>query len=81
MFCGDGSSLQKNEPGLGLDFFRGSSDKYYRKKVGTKVGCIHNKTHGKKIPGQKTPRIKNNKAKLDIKHYSKIGQKTLLKKH
>ena len=39
------------------------------------------KTHGKKIPGQKTPRIKNNKAKLDIKHYSKIGQKTLLKKH
>ena len=26
------------------------------------------KTHGKKIPGQKTPWIKNNKAKLDIKH-------------
>ena len=46
-----------------------------------KKRCIHNKTHGKKIPGQKTPRIKNNKAKLDIKHYSKIGQKTLLKKH
>ena len=43
--------------------------------------CIHNKTHGKKIPGQKTPRLKNNKAKLDIKHYSKIGQKTLLKKY
>ena len=38
------------------------------------------KTHGKKIPGQKTPRIKNNRAKLDIKHYCKIGQKTLLKK-
>ena len=39
------------------------------------------KTHGKKIPGQKTPRIKNNKAKLDIKHYCKIGHKTLSKKH
>ena len=47
---------------------------------GTFYRCIHNKTHGKKIPGQKTPRIKNNKAKLDIKHYCKIGQKTLLKK-
>ena len=43
--------------------------------------CIHNKTHGKKIPGQKTPRIKNTKAKLDIKHYCKIGHKTLSKKH
>ena len=42
--------------------------------------CIHNKTHGKKIPGQKTPRIKNTKAKLDIKHYCKIGHKTLFKK-
>ena len=46
-----------------------------------KKGCIHNKTHGKKIPGQKTPRIKNTKAKLDIKHYCKIGHKTLSKKH
>ena len=54
-------------------YYNGYYDGYY--------GCIHNKTHGKKIPGQKTPRIKNNKAKLDIKHYSKIGQKTLLKKH
>ena len=45
------------------------------------IRCIHNKTHGKKIPGQKTPRIKNTKAKLDIKHYCKIGHKTLSKKH
>ena len=34
-----------------------------------------------KLPGQKTPRIKNTKAKLDIKHYCKIGHKTLSKKH
>ena len=43
-------------------------------------GSVCYKTHGKKIPGQKTPRIKNNKAKLDIKHYCKIGHKTLFKK-
>ena len=44
-------------------------------------GSVCYKTHGKKIPGQKTPWIKNNKAKLDIKHQCKIGQKTLIQKN
>ena len=46
-----------------------------------KIRSVCYKTHGKKIPGQKTPRIKNTKAKPDIKHYCKIGHKTLSKKH
>ena len=45
-----------------------------------KIRSVCYKTHGKKIPGQKTPWIKNYKAKLDIKHYCKIGHKTLFKK-
>ena len=38
------------------------------------------KIRGKKTTGQKTPWITNIKAKLDIKHNSKVGEKTLSKK-
>ena len=42
-------------------------------------GVLTIKHMEKKISGQKTSRIKNTKAKLDIKHYYKIGNKTLKK--